>query len=347
MTLQRHLKALTAAAIGVAMALPLAGTAAAQSITLRYADQFPLTHAASRLSAQPFRDLVAERSDGDVEIQLFPAEQLARAAGLLDAVRNRVADIAFVGVVYVTDRMPLTSAVELPGMFTDAVAGSAAFTDLVMNDLIEREYLPNRVRPLFTMVAPPYQLMFAQRRELNDIGDLSQLRLRAAGATGEMIAESLGAVAVRVPASDLYLALDRGTVDGAIYNPPSLFAYNIQEVLSSITTNASLGTVAFAALINEDVWQGLPEDVQAMLMEVSEEVGTAMAEQFQASMAGAYQRLDDLGITLIELSPETQAQFGESLTAVEEVWVRQMAERGQPGEEILGLFRGYLAAHGE
>lgn len=347
MTLTKTLKLLPAAALGLALAVTPSTQAEAETITLRYADQFPLTHAASRLSAQPFRDLIAERSEGRVEIQLFPAEQLARAAGLLDAVRNRVADIAFVGVVYVTDRMPLTSAVELPGLFTDGVVGSAAFTDLVQNDLMEIEYLPNGVRPLFTLVTPPYQLMFAQRRELNDISDLSQLRLRAAGATGEMIAESLGAVAVRVPASDLYLALDRGTVDGAIYNPPSLFAYNIQEVLSSITTNASLGTVAFAALINEDVWQGLPEDVQELITEVSTEVGTAMAEQFQAQIAGANQRLEDLGITLIELSPETQAQFNDSLAPVEDVWVSQIAERGQPGAEILAQFRAYLAAHSE
>lgn len=329
---------------GLALAASLASTMlhAQEKIVLKYADQFPLTHTGSKLSAQPFKQWLEERSEGRIEVQLYPAEQLAKAAGLLDAVRNRVTDIAMVGVVYVTDRMPLTSAVELPGLFADSVAGSAAFTKLAQNDLLESEYLRNGVRPLFTMVTPPYQLMFAKKTELNDIGELDGVKLRAAGATGELIASALGAVPVRVPASDLYLGLERGTVDGAIYNPPSLFAYKIEEVLSSITTNASLGTVAFAAFINEDVWQGLPEDARALITEVATEIGETMAAEFKAQNDGAYTKLDELGVKLIELSPEMVGQLNDKLQSVEAEWVSQMEARGLPGQATLDAYRGYL-----
>ncbi|MCB1461624.1 MAG: TRAP transporter substrate-binding protein DctP [Nitratireductor sp.] len=330
---------------GLALAAALMATAsqAADKIVLKYADQFPLTHTGSKLSAQPFKKMIEERSNGAIEVQLYPAEQLAKAAGLLDAVKNRVADIAMVGVVYVTDKMPLTSAVELPGLFTDGVEGSAAFTKLAQNDLLNTEYLRNGVRPLFTMVTPPYQLMFAKKTEVNDISDLAGVKLRAAGATGELIAKALGAVPVRVPASDLYLALDRGTVDGAIYNPPSLFAYKIEEVLSAITTNASLGTVAFAAFVNEDVWKGLPEDARKMISEVSQEIGTNMAAKFAAATGGAYKKLDAAGIKLIELTPEVQAQFTEKLQAVEANWISQMESRGLDGKATLDAYKAYLA----
>lgn len=315
---------------------------AQEKIVLKYADQFPLTHAASKLSGQPFKQWLEERSEGRIEVQIYPAEQLAKAAGLLDAVRNRVTDISMVGVVYVSDRMPLTSAVELPGLFSDSVAGSAAFTKLAHNDLLESEYLRNGVRPLFTMVTPPYQLMFAKKTELNDIAELDGVKLRAAGATGELIASALGAVPVRVPASDLYLGLERGTVDGAIYNPPSLFAYKIEEVLSSITTNASLGTVAFAAFINEDVWQGLPEDARALISEVATEIGETMAAEFKAQTDVAYAKLDELGVKLIELSPEVAEQFSGKLQSVEAEWVKQMEARGLPGQATLDAYRAYL-----
>ncbi len=168
------------------------------------------------------------------------------------------------------------------------------------------------------------------------------MKLRAAGATGELIASSLGAVPVRVPASDLYLALDRGTVDGAIYNPPSLFAYKIEEVLASITTNASLGTVAFAAFVNEDVWKGLPEDVRQLITEVSNEIGDTMAAKFKEQSDVAYTKLDELGVKLIELSPEVQAQFNDRLQSVETEWVSQMEGRNLPGRAILDAYRSYL-----
>jgi TRAP-type C4-dicarboxylate transport system substrate-binding protein len=330
---------------GIALAASVMATAllAQEKIVLKYADQFPLTHAASKLSAQPFKQKVEEASNGRIEIELYPAEQLAKAAGLLDAVRNRVTDIAMVGVVYVTDRMPLTSAVELPGLFTDSVVGSAAFGRLVENELLEKEYLRNGVRPLFAMVSPPYQLMFAKRTELGSVSDLEGVKLRAAGATGELIASALGAVPVRVPASDLYLALDRGTVDGAIYNPPSLFAYKIEEVLASVTTNASLGTVAFAAVVNEDVWKGLSEEDRKVISDVSKEIGQTMAAQFKAQTEKAYEKLSAAGIELIELSPEMQQQMAQKLEAVEAEWLKQMQTRGLEGQATLDAYKAHLA----
>ena len=71
---------------GLALAAALMATAsqAADKIVLKYADQFPLTHTGSKLSAQPFKKMIEERSNGAIEVQLYPAEQLAKAAGLLD-----------------------------------------------------------------------------------------------------------------------------------------------------------------------------------------------------------------------------------------------------------------------
>lgn len=331
-------------ALASALTMAATGVFAQDKITLKLADQFPLTHVASKIGPQAFKKALEERSNGRITVEHYPAEQIAKAHGLLDAVKNRVTDIALVGVVYNTDRLPLTSVAELPGMVPDSVTASEAFDAYIRNDLLDREYLPNKVRPLWGTVTPPYQLMLREGEGIDDISQLEGKKLRVAGATGELIARAIGAVPVKVPASDLYLALQRGTVDGAIYNPPSLFGYKIEEVLSAVSTNASLGAVAFAALINEDVWQSLSEADRALIQEVATDVRRSFVTDFAATFDKAYENLRAAGVTTFELDEKTRAQMNDRLQVVVDEWVAQVGGRGLPAAEMLDAYRARLAA---
>ncbi len=337
-----HFSRCVAAMVGVLLAL-LQGPAYAQDkIAIRYADQLPPTHLLSRLSGQAFKQLIEERSNGRVEVTLYPGEQLAKAAGMLDAIKNNIADIGIVGTVYITDRMPLTSVVELPGLFDNSITGSAAGRALVQEFLLEREYLPNGVRPLWFLAIPPYQLMFTKENQLASMEDISGQKLRVSGAVSEFVANVLGAVPVKMSAGDLYIGLQRGTVDGAIYNPPSVFGYKIEELLGTVTRNASLGSATFVGMVNERFWQGLPEDIRQLILEVSDEVNEKMAAGFQADTDASYEQLESLGIKIVDLSPEMMEEFSNRLSGVEEAWITQMNSRGLPAEETLSTFKSLL-----
>ncbi len=330
--------------VALASALSVLATSAAarETVTLKLADQFPLTHIASRAGSQAFIAELEKRSEGHIKIKHFPAEQIAKAAGLLDAVRNRVIDIAFVGVVYNTDKLPLTSVAELPGLHVNSVTASAAFEKYITEDLLEKEYLPLGVRPIWGTVTPPYQLMLAKGEGIAHVADLEGKKLRVAGATGELIAKSLGAVPVKVPASDLYLALQRGTVDGAIYNTPSLFGYKIEEVLSAVSDNASLGSVAFAMLVNEDVWQGLSKEDRTLIQKVASDVRLPFSEEFQAGNSKAFDKLTKAGVKVFSLPAETQAAMNQKLGSVRAAWVKQVSGRGLPAQEMLNAYMARL-----
>lgn len=315
---------------------------AQDSITIKFADQFPLTHIASRIGSQPFKAELEERSGGRIKVQHFPAEQIAKAAGLLDAVRNRVTDIALVGVVYNTDKLPLTSGAELPGLYNDSVMASRAFDAFLKEDLTEREYLPLGIRPLWGTVTPPYQMMFSEVEAITDMSEMKGKKMRVAGATGELIAQALGAVPVKVPASDLYLALQRGTVNGAIYNPPSVFGYKIEEVLSSVSNNATLGSVAFALLVNEDVWNGLSEEDRALIAETASDVREDFSRLYEEDFQKSYETLAGMGVNIFSLPPEAESQMTEMLGSVIDTWVQQVSARGLPAQEMLDKFTARL-----
>lgn len=311
---------------------------AQETITLKLADQFPLTHIASREGSQALISALEEISGGAIKVQHFPAEQIAKAGGLLDAVRNRVTDLALVGVVYNTDKLPLTSVAELPGLYDDSVVASQAFTEYLKEDLTQREYLPLGVRPLWGTVLPPYQLMFAAGGDITDVSELEGQKMRVAGATGEMIANALGAVPVKIPASDLYLALQRGTVNGAIWNAPSAFGYKIEEVLASVSNNASLGSITFALLVNEDVWQSLSEENRALIEEAVAEARVNFSLRFEENLEEAYIKMEKAGVNVFALPQETRAVISERLAGVRASWVEQVSDRGLPALEMLNAF---------
>lgn len=316
--------------------------ARADEITLKVSDQFPLTHIVSINGPQAFMKRVEELIPGRVKFQHYPAEQLAKAVGQLDAVRNGLVDISVVCTCYIPERVPLSTVAELPGLFDDTVLATKAYMKLTSNDLKKAEYDRYGVRPLFVFLVAPYQLMMRSPKPVTDIAQLNNMKLRVAGAGGDFVARALGGVGVKIPASDLYLALERGTVDGTIFSTPAIWAYKVEEVVSSWTTNAGLGSVGYLAFVKNSTWEKLPPDVQAALQKASDEVSVGLATAYVKSENESYSKLRALGKTVYELSPPMKAEFNKRLATVAEDWVKGMEARKLPGREILEKFRGYM-----
>lgn len=314
----------------------------AEPVTLRIADQFPLKHFASKTGTQAFMKRVEKMSEGQIKFKHYPAGQLAKAAGMLNAVKNGVADIAMTGVVYVSDKMPLSGAVMLPGLYNEVAKGTKAYGKLAQNELYEAEFLRHGVRPLWVSLAPTYQIQLVSKKSILSIDELKGLKLRTAGSTMELTAKALGATPVTIGPADFNLALKRGTVDGAIFQTPSWRAYSLQEVLNSSTTNAGLGTVPFAALINERVWEKLSPKNQQILLKAGQATGDGAAAIFDNITAKSNSGLAKAGKNIYALSPKVLAEMQVKLATVENAWLEQMRSRNLPGDKILSAFKRYL-----
>ncbi|MCP1336295.1 TRAP transporter substrate-binding protein [Futiania mangrovi] len=322
-------------------AFGLGAAATAHAVELKVADQFPATHIITREGTQAFFDHVKAHPEADLTIQHFPGQQLGKANSMLDVVRNRVAEIALVGISYVTERMPLATMMELPGLYEDSFDGYAPFVKLAEKDLAAIDFDRNNVKLLWVVVTPPYQLLMKRDDEVTDISQLSGMKTRVAGSTGELAAKELGLVPVKMAAPDLYVALERGTLDGAIYTLSAMRSYKLEEVTNSFTTNASLGGVAFAAFINKDVWNGLTEAQQKVLLDGGAEAQFHTACAMMKGDLKAQEALKAMGKTVYDLPANVVAQFRERLAAVDAEWERQMEGRNLPGKDMMARFRSY------
>ena len=78
----------------IAAALPLG--ASAQEVTLRLSHWVPATIAPAAAGIEPWARSVEEASEGRIEVQIFPAQQIGAAPDHYDMARDGIADITWI-----------------------------------------------------------------------------------------------------------------------------------------------------------------------------------------------------------------------------------------------------------
>ncbi len=304
------------------------------TIRLRVADSFPPAHHQSRDGIVFWMNRVTELTSGRVQFDYFPAEQLGKISDMLDLAQNRVADITYVGPAYFTDRMPLSGVTELPGSFSAAQEGTRAFWRLIEEYLLEAEFLPNGVRPLYGVMLPPYQLATVPRPVVN-LDDLRGLKVFTARGTQELVVRQLGAVPVTLPAPELYIALQRGMLDGAVGAISSIKPYNLHELLKHATTNLNLGSFAVTFVINEQLWKTLPPEIKSAMQKAGEETRAHLSRVLDEREAASARELAGLGIHVYSVPDSLVAAISERVRPVWAEWAERLNRRGRRGTEAV------------
>jgi TRAP-type C4-dicarboxylate transport system substrate-binding protein len=327
----------------VALAMTAGGAATADTVELRMASYLPPTHFATKLIVNPLIAKIDEYTAGTVKVQNFPGGQLANATGTLNAVKTGIANMGLVGVGYAGDAMPLATIVELPGAFADLEKGHAAYWQLVQDKLIESQFLANKVRPVMMNLLPQNQIAFAKNIEINSMSDLAGLKIRVPHSTAGDAVAALGMVPVEMPITDLYLALERGTVDAAIVLTASIPSYKLNEVTEAVTTNLSMGSIGFFTVISESDWAKLSPEQQEQVARAGAEVGTASSATFVKVNAGAEKSLVEGGMNMITVPESVIAEIDAALASIGDNWIETVGARNPMAAEISAAYSELLA----
>lgn len=335
----------------VAMALAaLLGAGAAraeESITLRLADSLSKGHAIDMAVAEPFKEAVTKATNGRVQFQHYPAEQLGKARDLLSLTATGVADIAYIVPSYTSDKTPLTAVAELPGAFGSQCQGSMAVYALAHGGILdEKEFKPNRVRTLMTVALPAYQLLLSSPRNITSAKDLAGLKIRTAGGAMDLMVRSLGAVPVRMAAPEIWESMSRGTLDGAVLSYQSVTSYDLTKLLKSGTVGLNFGTAIITYAIGEAKWRSLPEDVRKALTEAGEAATREGCKRLEDIERSATEKVKAAGMKEISFSDADKAVFAKAFATTAEDWARELDRRGKPGSEVEKAFQAALeSAH--
>jgi TRAP-type C4-dicarboxylate transport system substrate-binding protein len=335
----------TAIAAGIAALGVACAPAHAQSgdtITLKVADSFPAGHFIPKGSTIPFMEAITKRSGGKVKFEYYPAQQLGKAADLLNLTQSGVTEIGYVGMSYVSDKMPLSAVAQLPGSFSTACEGTLAYWKLAQSDTLgKNEFGANKVRPLWVVVLEPYQFYMVSR-PVRTTDDLKGMKLRSTGGAMDLFARKIGAVPVRMAAPEVRESLSRGTLDGLIFPNESVLAYDLQTLVKHATRGGNFGSFVAAYVISDAVWRKLPKATQDAMTEVGDAVTKSMCKEIDANVEKAQGQLAAAGVKFHTLTPAELKPFEDVSDEVAKDWADGLDKRGKPGTRTLNEFRAAL-----
>ena len=131
---------------------------------------------------------------------------------------------------------------------------------------------------------------------------------------------------------DVYLALQRGTIDGTLASWEPINGFRFYEVAKYVVPNAPFGFSFFGVAMNKKAYDRLPAEAKKAIDDNSGLAGSRWwAENFSYSSRSVLDTLREKGveIEIIELTPEERARWIELAGApIWEVWARDAEEKG-------------------
>jgi TRAP-type C4-dicarboxylate transport system substrate-binding protein len=212
-----------------------------------------------------------KRAGGDYVIKVFPSETLAKTPEYFDAVRTGAAEIAAIGWPIFTFQDSRLGLIALPFLF-DSVEGFAAIQDelVTLYDPIFKETFNAKALGAFNTGGMDY----IGNKPVKVLGDWENLLIGAIDAPLAIMVDKWGAGSQTIMWVDLFGALEKNVVDGAMMGLHGTINMKMTDVIQYITVLYSESGMN-GYTINLDVWNEMPADIQNILLE---EVATTCKE---------------------------------------------------------------------
>lgn len=319
--------------------LLLSGTASAAEHTLRFAHFMPANSPQDSDIFQAWAQAVATASNGRIDVRVYPAQTLGKAASGYDNARSGIADVVWTVQGYTANRFPLSQIAELPGLFERAEVGSCALQKLYESGVLDAEYTETRV--LFLHTHGPGHLHTADR-PVTELADFEGLRIRRPTAVIGRLLEALGAEPVGMPAPQIYESMARGAIDGFMLPWEAVKAFRAGEVADH-HTDFGLYALAFATVMNKAAYDRLPADLKAVI--------DAHSGLDWARRAGrVYDRADVAGLdyaratgTVHSVDLAERARWAARADAASRAYIDELESRGLPAQATYRAFQAHVA----
>ena len=117
------------------------------------------------------------------------------------------------------------------------------------------EMSANRIHPLVVTMFPPHRIQ-GSGEPIDTLAKFDGHLVRSAGSANTLTIEHLGAVGVEMPGADVYVSLERSTINSMLMGVSSIRAYSLQELLKSISSNGQFGSFLTLLAMDEGQWEG-------------------------------------------------------------------------------------------
>lgn len=273
---------------------------------------------------------VNEKTEGRVEIEVFPNSQLGSETEMLEQIQlgSLEAGAIMVGTMQAVDmRMAIE---DLPYMWADIEHARAAY-DGEFGDYLA-DIMAEQGMTQVAYVEWGFRHMTNNEKPIVVPEDMKGVSIRVAQTALRVEAfEEIGAVPTVMAFSELYGALQQGVVDAQENPLPTIAAAKLNEVQDYLSlTGHFYNTVML--VFDTDVWNSISADDQAIILAEAEAMEAVVREGNSNSEADTIQALKDAGMQVND--DVDTAAFRTAMLPVYDKWEEEVF-----GTEMMDIYR--------
>lgn len=258
-------------------------------------------------------DEAVKESGGTLEFAQYPAQQLYEDLEIVDVLPEGTIEMAQTDPARFAGRCPTGNIISTSGYFKDidhyfrflydTKNGGGYFYKYMQPDW---EKNGNAKLLATSLYAPNYAVITVD--PVTEVADHQGLKIRASGSTVAVVLEALGASPVVMSSSDVYMAMERKTIDGGASGLTTFVSRKWFEVGKNVSI-FQWGPVPYVIAANLDWWNSLAPEQQTSIEKAARIAEAYPVEAGLASIDSDIQQLKDSGCTVYEFNDAQAAEI--------------------------------------
>ncbi len=221
------------------------------------------------LAAKRFAQLVNQRSDGRVEVQVYANSQLYKDGEEIAALQAGNIQLIAPATAKMTKYFPQLIIFDMPFLFSsyqhvyetvDGPVGQELLSQMSGQEMLGLALWDNGFKQI------------AAKQPVVTKGDFSGMRFRVMDS--QLLVDKfrgVGSYTLVLPFSEVYAAVEQQEADGIENSLSNIYTKRFHNVLPYITIS-NHGYLGYVVLTNADFWNSLPDDLREIIEEALQEV---------------------------------------------------------------------------
>jgi TRAP-type C4-dicarboxylate transport system substrate-binding protein len=283
------------AGLALLAGVAFAGPASAADLSIRFAWYMP-PHTATADQGLKVADNIKEESGGKIEVETYPSGSLAKESTMAQALQNNTANMGIMAMHWWSSQEPSLEWDTIPFLIDDAGQLLKVLHGQLGQD-INAIFEKHGVKIIgwgFYGYAESY---INTKHAIKLPTDLKGLKMRSEGSLNGDFLKAQGAIPVAVDSSEVYTALQRGTLDGAASGMSSIVSRKWYEVGKHITPIHYVPLV-YPVQVNLKWWNGLTDGQRNTISKAVAESESgnvqAIEDEFKSDIEAAKKEGDEI-----------------------------------------------------
>lgn len=301
-------------------------------VTMRLSHQLPTGHHMHKIYVA-FADAVKAESKGEIEVQIFPAEQAAKANENHPAVARGAIECAGSVNFQWGNTIPETSVTVIPYLLPE-LARIKRWSGSEARAMLDAKSLQRGVRNIAWFYLTRQSVYTSNKAPLLKPSDFKGLKVRGLNKLFDQSLIAVGAAPSALPGPEVYQALQSGVLDAGMTDVSASVSRRFYEV-QKFGTVAPNFTVFFQTFVNPKWWDALSADHRAAIERAVKTIEAKAHEVTEATAEDAVKVLREKGMTV---HVQTEADVAEWKAVMQKPVIDEFIKTaGADGQKIIDL----------